>query len=168
MNKRLILEKYIKVAVKKALKEQEEQQRKAEKSLYLVYRFPGLKELMEDLMSPAFGRYIKDIEITSPKPTVFKLSLINDQEFNITYVGKKHFIVKVSGKKYNPANLGELERASNSISELLQLNYAVEEGKDQAAAAIDAGLAADIEKAEIPQVAPTEETPPTEEITPEV
>jgi len=45
MNKKLLLEKYIKVAVKKALKEQEAQQRKAEKAMYLVYRFPGLKKL---------------------------------------------------------------------------------------------------------------------------
>ena len=59
MNKEILLEKYIKVAVRKALKEQEEQQKRAEKSLYLIYRFPGLKKLMEDLMSPAFGRFLK-------------------------------------------------------------------------------------------------------------
>lgn len=175
MNKQLLLEKYIKVAVKKALKEQEEQQKKAEKALYLVYRFPGLKELMEDLMSPAFGRFISHIEIVSPKPTIFKSILINNQEFSITYVGKKHFTVKISGKKYNPANLGELERASNSISELLQLNYAIEEGKDQAGeAAPDAGLAADVTAASAPSPTPTgeeavppaEETPPAEEAPP--
>jgi hypothetical protein len=56
MNKKLLLEKYIKVAIKKALKEQEIAQKKAERSMYLVYRFPGLKKVMEDLMSPAFGR----------------------------------------------------------------------------------------------------------------
>ena len=57
---------------------------------------------------------------------VFKVELINNQEFGITYVGKKHFIIKVAGKKYNPTNLGELDRASDSITELLQLNYAVD------------------------------------------
>jgi len=186
MNKALLLEKYIKVAVKKALKEAEEQQRKAERAIYLVYRFPGLKELMEDLMSPAFGRYIKHIDIVSPKPTTFKVDLINGQEFGITFVSKKKFIAKIAGKKYNPANLGELERASDSITELLQLNYAVEEGKEQASsgeetpAAPDADLAADITAASAPPPTPTggeitppvgetppaEETPPTEETPP--
>ena len=167
MNKQLILEKYIKVAVKKALKEQEEQQRRAEKALYLVYRFPGLKELMENLMSPSFGRYVKHIEVVAAKPTVFRIELINNQDFTITYVGKKHFKVKVSGKKYNPENLGELERASQAIADLLELNYAVEEGKDQSSATPDAGLASDMEKAAEappaeapPAEAPPEETPP--------
>ena len=73
MNKTLLLEKYIKVAVRKALKEQEEQQRKAEKAMYLVYRFPGLKKLMEDLMSPAFGRYVSGINVVAPKPTTFNV-----------------------------------------------------------------------------------------------
>jgi len=44
MSKTLLLEKYIKVAVRKALKEQEEQQQRAERAMYLVYRFPGLKK----------------------------------------------------------------------------------------------------------------------------
>ena len=91
MNKVLLLEKYIKVAVKKALKEQEEQQRKAEKAMYLVYRFPGLKKLMEELMSPAFGRYVNGINIVAPKPTTFKVDLTNGQDFSIKYVGKGNF-----------------------------------------------------------------------------
>jgi len=171
MNKTLLLEKYIKVAVKKALKEQEEKQQRAEKALYLVYRFPGLKPIMEDLMSPAFGRYVSHIEIVAPKPTTFKVELINNQDFTITYVGKKHFIVKVSGKKYNPSNLGELERANQAVADLLQLNYAPEEGKDQPPAS-EAGLASDVEAASAPaptggaETPPTEETPPAEEETP--
>ena len=50
-NKHILLEKYIKVSIRKALKEQEELQKQSEKSLYLIYRFPGLKETMENLMS---------------------------------------------------------------------------------------------------------------------
>jgi hypothetical protein len=131
MNKQLILEKYIKVAVKKALKEQEEQQRKAEKAMYMVYRFPGLKKVMEDLMSPAFGRYVNGINIVSPKPTTFSVSLINGQDFSIKYIGKGNFDVKVSGKKYDPLNIAELEHASQAISNLLELNYAPKEGAIQ-------------------------------------
>jgi hypothetical protein len=131
MNKQLILEKYIKVAVQKALKEQEAQQQKAEKAMYMVYRFPGLKKVMEDLMSPAFGRYVNGINIVSPKPTTFKVDLINGQDFSIKYVGKGNFNIKVAGKKYDPINLGELERASQAIADLLELNYAPAESKEE-------------------------------------
>lgn len=127
MNKTLLLEKYIKVAVRKALQEAEEQQKRAEKAMYMVYRFPGLKKLMEDLMSPAFGRYINGINIVAPKPTTFKVDLTNGQDFGIKYVGKGNFVVKVAGKKYNPLNVGEMERASQGIADLLELNYAPKE-----------------------------------------
>ena len=130
MNKQLLLEKYIKVAVKKALKEQEEQQKKAEKAMYMVYRFPGLKKLMEDLMSPAFGRYVNGINIIAPKPTTFKVDLTNGQDFSIKYIGKGNFQVKVAGRKYDPINLGELERASQGIADLLELNYAPKESAE--------------------------------------
>jgi hypothetical protein len=129
MNKQLLLEKYIKVAVKKALKEQEEQQKKAEKAMYMVYRFPGLKKLMEDLMSPAFGRYINGINIVAPKPTTFKVDLTNGQDFSIKYIGRGNFQVKVAGRKYDPINVGELERASQGIADLLELNYAPKEAE---------------------------------------
>jgi hypothetical protein len=162
MNKQIILEKYIKVAVKKALKEQEEQQKRAEKALYLVYRFPGLKKLMEDLMSPAFGRYIGHIEIVAPKPTTFDVKLINGQDFNIIYAGKGNFTVKISGKKYNPNSLGELERASQSIADLLQLNYAPEEGKEQQQSSSEAGIKSDLEQG-AKEIPPAEEKPAEEE-----
>ena len=184
MSKELILEKYIKVAVRKALKEQEEQQRKAEKAMYMVYRFPGLKKIMEDLMSPAFGRYVNGINIVAPKPTTFKVDLINGQDFSIKYLGKGNFSIKVAGKKYNPINLGELERASQGIADLLELNYAPKEGAEggestppaESPAASGAELGPELAAAgpettappagETPpaggEEAPAEETPPAE------
>jgi hypothetical protein len=134
MNKELLLEKYIKVAVRKALKEQEEQQRKAEKAMYLVYRFPGLKKLMEDLMSPAFGRFVSGINVVAPKPTTFNVALVNGQDFTIKYIGKGKWNVKVAGKQYHPDNIGEEERCSQAISDLLELNYAPVPGKEEASA----------------------------------
>ena len=174
MSKELILEKYIKVAVRKALKEQEEQQRKAEKAMYLVYRFPGLKKIMEDLMSPAFGRYVNGINIVAPKPTTFKVDLTNGQDFSIKYIGKGNFTVKVAGKKYNPINIGELERASQSIADLLELNYAPKEEAATGGGSTPeqpgaAELGGEIAAAEAPPAggeATPPETPPTEEETP--
>jgi len=139
MNKELLLEKYIKVAVRKALKEQEEQQRRAEKAMYLAYRFPGLKDLMVSLMSPAFGRFVSGINVVAPKPTTFNISLVNGQDFTIKYIGNKKWNVKVSGKQYHPDNVGEEERCSQAIADLLELNYAPAQGKEQTSATPETG-----------------------------
>jgi hypothetical protein len=190
MNKNLLLEKYIKVAVRKALQEQEEQQMKAEKAMYLVYRFPGLKKVMEDLMSPSFGRYINDIQVIAPKPTTFNVMLINNESFYITYIGRGNFRAKIAGKKYDPINISEQERASQSIADLLTLNYSPVEGKEEdkqqtiTTPNMDKELAADLASADTSTPAPTtppettpgeipsapetapKETPPEEEETP--
>ena len=170
-NNKLLLEKYVRVAVKKAIKEQEMKQKRAEKAMYLIYRFPGLKKLMEDLMSPSFGRFVTDIKLVAPKPTTFTAKLINEQDFGIIYNGKGKFTVKVAGKKYNVQNLGELERAQQSIANILELNYGVEEKAaaekpDAGAEAFSAATAAPAGEipAETPAgaEAPAEETPEEE------
>jgi hypothetical protein len=182
MDKKLLLEKYIKVAVRKALQEQEAAQKRAEKSMYLVYRFPGLKKVMENLMSPAFGRYISNISIIAPKPTTFKIELINGQDFSVYYLGSGKFNTKIGGKKYRPDDIAESERASKAIVDLLELNYAPKEGTEEAPPAPEspsssspqqsakgAELAQDLAAAgnETPPEAPApEETPAPEEETP--
>ena len=168
MNKKLLLEKYVRVAVKKAIKEQEIKQKRAEKAMYLIYRFPGLKKVMEELMSPAFGRFVTDIRLVAPKPTTFSAKLINEQDFGIIYNGRGKFTVKIAGRKYNVQDLNELERAQQSISNMLELNYGVEEKEaaekpDAGAEAFSAATAAPA--GEIPAEpaagaeAPAEETP---------
>ena len=168
MNKKLLLEKYVRVAVKKAIKEQEMKQKRAEKAMYLIYRFPGLKKVMEELMSPAFGRFVTDIRLVAPKPTTFSAKLINEQDFGIIYNGKGKFTVKVAGRKYNVQDLNELERAQQAVSNMLELNYGVEEKEaaekpDAGAEAFSAATAAPA--GEIPAEpaagaeAPAEETP---------
>ena len=164
MNKKLLLEKYIKVAVRKALAEQEAREQRAAKSMYLIYRFPGLKKIVEDLMSPSFGRFITEVNLVAPKPTTFNLKLINEQEFTIVYDGKKNYTAKVAGKRYNVQQLDELERAQQGIADLLELNYAVgdkEEGGGEAPKA-DAGAEAFTAAASAPET-----TPPAEEPAPE-
>ena len=159
MMSRLLLEKYIKVAVKKALKEQEIAQKKSEKSMYLIYRFPGLKKALENLMSPSFGRYIANIDIVAPKPTTFKIELINSQMFYIYYLSKGEFMAKISGKKYYTDSLGDLDRASDAITALLELNYAPTEVKEAAPADKGVELGPELAAADN---APEEEIPEEE------
>lgn len=147
MNKKLlILEAYVKKAVKKALKEQEQLEQNAEKAMYLIHRFPKLKELFEDLMSPAFGRFVASIEIIAPKPTVFNVELINGQEFDITYLGNSKFRLRILGKKYYPEELGDLERASQSIADLLLLSKPNPSAEAEQQKQFDDGLANDLGK----------------------
>jgi hypothetical protein len=160
MSKKLLIEKYIKVAVRKALAEQEAKEKQAVKSMYLVHRFPGLKKVMEELMSPSFGRFITDVKLVAPKPTTFNVKLINEQEFNIVYDGRKNYTAKVAGKKYNVQQLNELERASQSIADLLELSYAIQEKADAAAA--DAGAEAFTAAAGAPEATPSAEEPAPE------
>ena len=161
MNKKLLVEKYIKVAVRKALAEQEAKEKRAVKSMYLVHRFPNLKKVMEDLMSPSFGRFITDVQVVAPKPTTFNIKLINEQEFTIVYDGRKNYTAKVAGKRYNVQQLSELERAQQGIADLLELNYALGE-KEGEAPKPDAGAEAFSAAAGAPEV-----TPPAEEPSPE-
>jgi hypothetical protein len=173
VNKQLLLEKYIKVAVRKALKEEEAKQQRATKAMYLVYRFPGLKKVMIELMSPSFGRFIQDVSLVAPKPTTFNIKLINDQEFYVVYDGRKNWTSKISGKRYNMQELSEIERGSQAIADLLELSYALDE-KIEVGGEVktDAGVEAFSAVAGAPEVtppaeepapeAPTEETPPAE------
>jgi hypothetical protein len=162
MNKALLLEKYIKKAVRMALKEEEQQQKRAEKAMYFIHRFPGLKKTLEELMSPAFGRYIADISLIAPKPTTFGIELINGQDFTASYIGKGNFTVKVAGKKYNPINIGESERASQAITDLLELNYAPKESAEDLSSQRDASIKADLEAGgSPPPETPMSPTPPS-------
>ena len=171
MDKKLLLEKYIKVAVRKALQEEEAKQQKATKAMYLIYRFPGLKKVVEDLMSPSFGRFIQDVTLTAPKPTTFNIKLINDQEFYVVYDGRKNWTSKISGKRYNMQELSEIERGSQAIADLLELSYALDEkagGGGEAPPPPDAGAEAFSAAAGAPEVTPPAEEPTTtpEEETP--
>jgi len=134
MDKRLLLEKYVRVAIKKAIQEQEERQKKAEKAMYLIYRFPGLKKSIEELMSPSFGRFITAVDLVAPKPTTFKVTLINGYDYNITYLKKDTWQAKVAGKKYYLLNIGESERAAQAIADLLDLSPSLKEGEGEAPA----------------------------------
>jgi hypothetical protein len=114
-----------------------------------VEKGPSLKRTLISVLSPTYLNYISDIEQKSPKPATFKVTLINEQEFTIKYLGNKNFSFKVSGKKYNPSILGEQERASQAISDLLELNYTME-SKEETASSKDADLAASLENPEAP------------------
>ncbi len=175
--KKILLEKYIKKAIKQRLQEEEQAIKRAEKSLYLIYRFPKLKDAVESIMSPSFSRYLSSVTVVAPKPTTLNIELINGLDFQLVYSGGT-FIAKVAGKRYDLAMGSAIDKASQAVSNLLSLSPALKEDANAAApadaaapeapAAPDAGEAAfnDLSGAETPatpEATPAEETPPPAE-----
>jgi len=72
-------------------------------------------------------------------------------------------MAKISGKKYYTDNLGDLDRASDAITALLELNYAPTEVKEAAPADKGADLGPELAAANAPE-APAEEEAPEEEV----
>jgi hypothetical protein len=102
--------------------------------MFLTDRFPQLKKVLIELLTPQFNEFVKDIEWVAPKPTTFRVILNNNANFYLIYT-KKSWIVKVEGKKYYILNLPEQERAVESISKLLMYNFGTVEKEPESAPA---------------------------------
>jgi hypothetical protein len=111
-------------------------------------KFPELKKVIVDLLTPEYDSFLSSIDWVAPRPTTFRINLKNDQLFYLIY-GKRSWIAQVEGKKYYLLNLPEEERAAQSIANILRYGAKVTEGE----------TGAGIESLETP---PTEETPPAE------
>ena len=117
-------------------------------------KFPELKKVIVDLLTPEYDSFVASIDWVAPRPTTFRINLQNGQMFYLIY-GKRSWIAQVEGKKYYLLNLPEEERASQSIANMLR--YGVK-GEEEA-------TGAGIESVEAPpaEAPPAEETPPPSE-----
>ena len=126
----------------------------------IVDKFPPLKGVMDDLFDFQYEPFVKDIQWVAPRPTTFRVVLVNGADFYLIYQGEDEgkglFIAQVAGKKYFLESLPEEQQASEAIALLLRYNYAGT-GKDEAIE--DEGLADNFEVGE----EPTEEPPTPEE-----
>jgi hypothetical protein len=122
-------------------------------------KFPELKAVLVDLLTPEYDSFLSSIDWVAPRPTTFRINLKNDQSFYLIY-GKRSWIAQVEGKKYYLLNLPEEERAAQSIANILRYGVKGEEGvTDEEELGIPPAE-------ETPPVETPEETPPAEE-TPE-
>jgi hypothetical protein len=85
----------------------------------MLLNFPQLSDTLEKLLTNQYRIFVNDIQWVAPKPTTFKIVLPNGQFFNLIW-NTEDFIVKVSGVQYDMLTLPDRERATKSISELLQ------------------------------------------------
>lgn len=150
-NKTQVLKEYIKskirnLLIEKKLREKEDVKNLAKIGL-IVTKFPGVKKALEKLMSPSFAYFVKSIDVISPKPTTFKVTLNNNLDFELKYANKT-YIAKISGKKYYLLNVEESQRASQSITDLLTLSppepQEVEQQQQNQQNNFDQGLAGDL------------------------
>lgn len=120
-------------------------------------KFPELKSVIVDLLTPEYDSFLSSIDWVAPRPTTFRINLKNGQSFYLIY-GKRSWIAQVEGKKYYLLNLPEEERAAQSIANILRYGTKDEE-RESGMDIADLG-------AETPGEEAPAETPPAEE-TPE-
>lgn len=94
----------------------------------IVDKFPPLKGVMDDLFDFQYEPFVKDIQWVAPRPTTFRVILVNGADFYLIYQGEDEgkglFIAQVAGKKYFLESLPEEQQASEAIARLLRYNYA--------------------------------------------
>ena len=117
-------------------------------------KFPELKAVIVDLLTPEYDNFIASIDWVAPRPTTFRINLKNDQLFYLIY-GKRSFIAQVEGKKYYLLNLPEEQHAAEAIARILRYGIKTEEGVE--------GIEDSPENKTPPTGEPTTEEPPTEE-----
>ena len=118
---------------------------------FMLMKYPSLEETLVELLTEDFRDYLTGIYIMAPKPTIFKIVLHNNQYFYLTWMGK-NYQAKVSGKKHYLSNLGDKERATIDIADLLTM------GAPPQAAGPDAETTATVE----PETSTEEEVPAEE------
>ena len=94
----------------------------------IIEKFPPLKGVMEDLFDFQYEPFVEDIEWVAPRPTTFRIKLVNGADFFLIYQGEDEgkglFIAQVAGKKYYLESLPEEQQASEAIARLLRFKFA--------------------------------------------
>ena len=84
-----------------------------------LVKFPLLKDVIVDLLTHQFDSFLDSIDWVAPKPSTFRINLLNGQNFLLIY-SRKSWIAQVEGKKYYLLNLPEEERACEAIARILR------------------------------------------------
>ena len=72
-----------------------------------------------DQMLSKFPTLKNTIDWVSPKPTTFKINLVNGQDFNLKWTGK-NFQAQILGKRYMLGNISDFQQALDKLSKLYQ------------------------------------------------
>ena len=89
-------------------------------------KFPELKAVIVDLLGHDYAKFIDAIDWVAPKPTTFRINLLNGQSFYLVYTDRS-WIAEVEGKKYYLLNLNEEQNATNAIARILRYGSQAED-----------------------------------------
>jgi len=81
-------------------------------------KFPLLKDVIVDLLTVQFDSFLESIDWIAPRPTTFRINLLNGQNFVLIY-DPRSWIAKVEGKKYYLLNIDEEDMAAKAIARIL-------------------------------------------------
>ncbi len=90
-------------------------------------KFPELKDIIVSLMTHEFDSFLESIDWVAPRPTTFRINLLNGQNFILVFTPRS-WVAQIEGKKYYLLNLDEEEYAALAISRILQ--YGPESGAE--------------------------------------
>ena len=96
----------------------------------VVDKFPPLKKVMEDLFDFQYEPFVEDVEWVAPRPTTFRIKLVNGADFFLIYEGED------GGKGLF------IQQASEAIARLLRYKFADTGKTDEED--VDAGLDAEL------------------------
>ena len=104
-----------------------------------IQKFPPLKDIIVNLLTNEFDSFIESVDWVAPRPTTFRINLMNGENFLLMYTIKS-WIGTVEGKKYYLLNLDEEERCALAINRLLRVGpESGAEVEGEASAEADAG-----------------------------
>ena len=98
-------------------------------------KFPELKKVLVDLLTPDFDFFLASIDWVAPRPTTFRINLKNGTSFYLIFTPRS-WIAQVEGKKYYLLNLNEEESACEAIARQLRYQIPI---KDKPKEAADSG-----------------------------
>ena len=107
----------------------------------MLEKFPTLKATLVKFMTEDFKEFVDTIDWVSPKPTTFRVNLVNGQDFTLKWTGK-NFQAQILGKKYMLGNISDFQQALDKLARLYQeapLKGAGEEGEGGEAGEADFG-----------------------------
>ena len=99
-------------------------------------KFPELKKVLVDLLTPDFDFFLASIDWVAPRPTTFRINLKNGTSFYLIFTPRS-WIAQVEGKKYYLLNLNEEESACEAIARQLRYQVPVKEKPEEAAGAAE-------------------------------
>lgn len=89
----------------------------ADNTQEILEKFPTLKKTLVKLMTREYEEFVESVDWISPKPTIFRVNLVNGQDFELKWMGKD-FNAQVKGKKYYLGKVDEFQQALDKLSVL--------------------------------------------------